>query len=364
MAKDKLTKLRERIDDIDGQLIELLNDRANCSLAIGEVKSKDADGDGFSAFRPEREAQVLQHIRERNAGPLSDAQIEQIFREVISISIAFQQPLNVAYLGPSGTYTQSAALKQFGHSTNVRAQPSIVDVFHAVESEASHFGVVPVENSTEGSVNQTLDCFIDSQLRVCAEVNLPIHHAFMTKHGAEDSSIKRIYSHEQSLAQCRNWLREHYPDIPKHAVASNAEAARLVQEEEGAAAIAGELAADQFQLQIVHARIEDKVSNSTRFFVLGKRKIGPSGTDKTSLLVYAANRAGSLVDILTPFQQHDISLTRVVSRPAPAGNWSYVFFIDFDGHEDEALVQEVLEEVRAVAFDVKVLGSYPRALAE
>lgn len=361
MEHDRLAELRGKIDEIDHKLVELLNRRTECAIEIGEIKAKEEDFERVNAFRPEREAQILQRIRDLNDGPLSDAQVELIFREVISTSIAFQQPISVAYLGPVGTYSHSAAIKQFGQSTKVRPQPSIQDVFHQVETDSANYGVVPVENSTEGAVNQTLDCFIDSNLKVCAEVNLPIHHVLMAQKGVEDDSIEKIYSHEQSLAQCRNWLREHFPDVPKQAVASNSEAARLASSEENTAAIAGELAADQFQLNVLHTNIEDQASNATRFFVLGKQDVSPSGSDKTSLLVNTPNRSGALVEVLSPFQRHGISLSRVVTRPARSGNWSYVFFIDFDGHSQEESVATVLEEVRSVAYDVKILGSYPRA---
>ncbi len=361
MANNKLDELRARIDEIDHQLIELLNQRTRCVLDIGQFKANEEEVEGVNAFRPEREAQILQRIRSLNEGPLSDAQVELLFREIISMSIAFQQPLSVAYLGPVGTYSHSAAIKQFGRSTTVRPQPSIQDVFHEVETDGANYGIVPVENSTEGAVNQTLDCFIDSNLQVCGEVNLAIHHALMAKRGVKADSIEKVYSHEQSLAQCRSWLREHLPDVETQAVSSNAEAARLAALEDHTAAIAGELAADQFQLNILYSNIEDQVSNATRFFVLGKQKVSPSGSDKTSLMVYTPNRSGALVDVLSPFQRHGISLTRVESRPARSGNWSYVFFIDFDGHAEDESVANVLEEVNSVAFDLKILGSYPRA---
>ena len=361
MEEDKLAELRAKIDKIDNQLIELLNDRTRCVIEVGQVKAKDENSERGGVFRPEREAQILQRIRDLNEGPLSDDQVELLFREVISMSIAFQQPISVAYLGPVGTYSHSAAIKQFGRSTTVRPQPSIQDVFHQVETDNAHYGVVPVENSTEGAVNQTLDCFIDSNLRVCGEVNLPIHHALMAQRGVEVESIQKIYSHEQSLAQCRNWLRENLPEVQSQAVVSNAEAARLASLEENVAAIAGELAADQFQLDLLQTNIEDQASNATRFFVLGKQNVSPSGSDKTSLLVNTANRSGALVEVLSPFQRHGISLSRVVTRPARSGNWSYVFFIDFDGHAEEESVATVLDEVRSVAYDLKILGSYPRA---
>ena len=361
MEKDRLAELRAQIDEIDRKLIELLNQRTQCVIEIGQIKAEEGGSERVSAFRPEREAQILQRIRDLNEGPLSDAQVELLFREVISMSISFQQPISVAYLGPVGTYSHSATIKQFGRSTTVRPQPSIQDVFNQVETDSVNYGVVPVENSTEGAVNQTLDCFIDSNLKVCAEVNLPIHHALMAQKGVETDSIQKVYSHEQSLAQCRNWLREHLADVPTQAVASNSEAARLSSIEGNTAAIAGELAADQFQLNLLYTNIEDQASNATRFFVLGKQDVSPSGADKTSLLVNTPNRSGALVEVLSPFQRHGISLSRVVTRPARSGNWSYVFFIDFDGHAQEETVATVLEEVRSVAYDLKILGSYPRA---
>ena len=362
MAADKLAELRAKIDAIDRQLIELLNDRTRQVIEVGDVKAREPDFEQSSAFRPDREAQMLQRIRDLNEGPLSDEQIELLFREIISLSIAFQQPISVAYLGPVGTYSHSAAIKQFGRSSTVRPQPSIEDVFREVESEGANFGVVPVENSTEGAVNQTLDCFIDSNLRVCGEVNLPIHHALMAQRGIAIKDVEKVYSHEQSLAQCRNWIRENLPHVQTQAVVSNGEAARMASQEDNTAAIAGELAADQFQLQLLRSNVEDQASNATRFFVLGKQHVPPSGADKTSLLVYTPNRSGALVEVLSPFQKHEISLSRVVSRPARSGNWSYVFFIDFDGHADDETVASVLDEVREVAFNLKILGSYPRAL--
>ena len=361
MSDEQLGRLREQIDQLDDQMLKLLNKRAEHVIKVGEVKSQDKSAEETSFYRPEREAQILQRLRQLNEGPLSDKQVALIFREVISMSLALEQSLTVSYLGPEGTYSHSAALKQFGQSIRVRPESSIFDVFQSVETEVSHFGVVPVENSTEGAVNQTFDSLIESDLRICNEVSLPIHHAFMAKAATDLESLETIYSHEQSLAQCRRWLRKHYPQTKTQAVSSNGEAARLVAQEAKTAAIAGELAARQFDLEIIHRNIEDQRSNATRFFVLSRQKVAQSGQDKTSILVYAANRAGSLLDVLTPFKRLEISLTRIVSRPAPAGNWSYVFFIDFDGHEDDEIVKEALSEVRSQTYDLKILGSYPRS---
>ncbi len=362
MAKKRLDQLRDRIDEIDDQLIDLLNQRFDCVKDVGEAKADDSGDGEVVIYRPERETQILQRLIARNHGPLSDAQLEMFFREIFSLAVEYQQPRSVSYLGPQGTYTHHAALKQFGRSAKVHSAPSIYDVFHAVASRRTNFGVVPVENSTEGAVNQTLDCFMDVDVVICAEVSLPIHHALLASSGVTMESISTIYSHEQSLAQCRNWIRERLPNAQLRPIVSNGEAARLASIEENAGAIAGEIAAEQFSLEILASHIEDQATNATRFLVLGNHKVKPSGFDKTSLLVHTPNQTGALVEVLSPFQRHDISLTRVVTRPARSGKWSYVFFIDFDGHEEDEPVASVLHEVRKIAFDLKVLGSYPRAI--
>lgn len=362
MSDDQLNHLRSQIDRIDDQLLELISERNSYAIEIGKIKTQNRGDTEVSFFRPEREINLLSRLIERNKGPLTAEQIEKIFREIISTSLALEQPLSIAFLGPEGTYSHSASLKQFGSSALLRSESSIFDVFQSVENETAHFGVVPVENSTEGAVNQTLDALIDTDLYICSEVNLPIHHAFLILPGAQTDEIDVIYSHEQSLAQCRDWLRQHYPSTPTKSVSSNGEAAQLVSQDSRAAAIAGELAAQEFNLEIVHRRIEDKRFNATRFFVLGRQRSIPSGMDKTSILVYTANRAGALLEVLMPFDEYGINLSRVVSRPAPAGQWSYVFFIDFDGHVEDQGIKTVLSEIREVAFDVKILGSYPRTL--
>jgi chorismate mutase/prephenate dehydratase len=231
-----------------------------------------------------------------------------------------------------------------------------------VESEAAHYGVVPVENSTEGMVNHTLDCFMDSRLSICAEVELPIHHALMVDANAGDAPIEEIYSHAQSLAQCRSWIDAHYPGVRRTPVDSNAEAARRVVGKSGVAAIAGDMAAERYGLRVLASNIEDRADNKTRFLVLGRQKVGPSGRDKTSILVSTRNEPGALYRILEPFHRHDISLTRIETRPARSGSWSYVFFIDFDGHQSLPEIQRMLAEVAGVALEVRSLGSYPQAV--
>lgn len=353
--------LRERIDAIDEQLQKLLNERAECALEVGAIKQA-AGAESAVYFRPEREAQILTMLKARNTGPLPDDAVATLFREIISCCLSLEQPLTIAYLGPSGTYTEAAAIKQFGHFAKTRALSAIDDVFREVESGSVHYGVVPVENSTEGMVNHTLDCFMDSGLRICAEVELPIHHALLAPSKVAPEDVKEILSHSQSLAQCRGWLDTHYPNAERTAVASNAEAARQVAERSDAAAVAGEVAGERYGLRPLATHIEDHSDNKTRFLVIGEQDVGASGVDKSSILVSTRNEPGALYKVLEPFHKHDISLSRIETRPARAGNWSYVFFIDLEGHASDAPVRRALAEVEEVAMQVRVLGSYPQAV--
>ena len=360
-TEDQLTPGRARIDEIDRDLARLLNERAACAMRVAEIKADEPGDEAPGVYRPEREAQILKRVQAENTGPLTDGDMARLFREVISCCLSLEQPLTIAYLGPAGTYTEAAVIKQFGHFATTRAQAAIDEVFREVESGAAHCGVVPVENSTEGMVNHTLDCFMTSKLRICGEVELPIHHAFLSK-GSSDS-ITAIYSHEQSLAQCRRWLDSHYPGVPRTPLASNAEAARVAARTDGAGAIAGEMAAERYGLRMLATKIEDEPDNKTRFLVLGDQEVGPSGHDKTSILVSTRNEPGALYGVLEPFHRHGIDLTRIETRPSRVGSWNYVFFIDFDGHESQAEVEAVLDEVRQVSVEVRSLGSYPRAVA-
>ena len=363
MDSEHLSSIRQRIDDIDVQLLKLLNERAACALEIAEIKTRERTTEHPAFYRPDREAQIMQRLRNLNSGPLPDDHVDRLFTEVISSCLSLEQPLTVAYLGPKGTYTEAATLKQFGHFANLRSMTSIDEVFHEVESRSAQFGVVPVENSTEGMVNHTLDCFIKSKLRICAEVQLKIHHSLLVAKDLNEADIEVIYSHEQSLAQCRNWLNHRFPNVELRAVSSNAEAARKASVEKKTAAIAGEFAADQLQLSALYKNIEDESDNTTRFLVIGDQYVGASGNDKSSILVSTNNEPGALIRILEPFQLHDISLSRIETRPSGGSNWSYVFFIDFDGHESSDEISVVIEQVRANAIDVKRLGSYPKAIS-
>ena len=358
-----LARIRKRIDEVDAELQELLNERAGLALEVGKVKQAHTDGEAPVFYRPEREAQILARVRERNPGPLSDRDVARLFREIISCCLSLEQPLTIAYLGPPGTYTEMAALAQFGQFARTAPMTGIDEVFREVETGKAHYGVAPVENSTEGMVNHTLDCFMAAppDLRICAEVELPIHHAFLV-HPDGGGEVERVLSHAQSLAQCRAWLDTHYPGVERLVVASNAEAARQVSGNPRFAAVAGEVAAKRYGLHVLADSIEDRTDNKTRFLVIGRQDVGASGRDKTSILVSTRNRPGALYRVLEPFHRHGISLSRIETRPARTGDWSYVFFIDFDGHQDDEVVQRTLAEVGEVALEVRRLGSYPRSV--
>lgn len=357
---DSLDDVRARIDAIDRNIARLLNERAAGAKQVARIKAAENTDESPVFYRPEREAQILKRVMAENTGPLPDRDLWRLFREIISCCLSLEQPLTVAYLGPPGTYTEAAAVKHFGHFALTRAQNSIDEVFHEVESGAAHCGVVPVENSTEGMVNHTLDCFMASRLRICGEVKLPINHAFMSLE--KPDAVTAVYSHEQSLAQCRRWLDRHYPNIARTPMVSNAEAARVAARTEGAAAIAGEMAAERYGLRVLANNIEDETDNETRFLVIGDQSVGPSGKDKTSLLVSTRNESGALYQVLEPFRRHGVNLSRIETRPSRVSNWSYIFFIDFDGHEETEGIATMLDEVRSVATEVRSLGSYPQAV--
>lgn len=358
--QDPLEAIRARIDDLDEELLKLLSERARCAQEVARIKRETEPDAEF--YRPEREAQVLRRIQEKNPGPLDAEEMARLFREIMSACLALEEPLKVAFLGPEGTFTQAAALKHFGHSVETVPLGAIDEVFREVGSGAAHYGVVPVENSTEGVVTHTLDQFMQSPLRICGEVALRIHHHLLSAAPMAREEIQRVYSHQQSLAQCREWLDANLPQAERIPVSSNAAAAKRVLEEPGVAAIASEAAAERYGLHILNANIEDAPDNTTRFLVIGPRASGPSGRDKTSLLVSTSNRPGALYRLLEPFARANVSLTRIESRPSHCVNWDYVFFIDLEGHEEDAKVREAIETLRKEADLVKVLGSYPRAV--
>lgn len=355
----ELGVVRDEIDNIDGQLLELLNKRARCAQKVGEIKAKHGEA-GF-IYRPEREAQVLRRIQEINPGPLSNENVTWLFREVMSTCLSLEQPLSVAFLGPLGSFTGSAATKHFGHAARLLPQTSIDDVFREVEAGHAHYAVVPVENSTEGAVGRSMDLLFATPLRVCGEVVLRIHQNLMTREASLDK-VTKVYSHAQSLAQCHEWLNRNLPNVPRISVGSNSQAAEMAMQEEGAAAIAGEAAAERFNVPILVANIEDEPNNTTRFLVLGRHDAGVSGRDKTSLIMSAPNRTGSLHGLLLPLAEAGVSMTRLESRPARHTLWDYVFFVDIDGHQDDPKVAKALAELKQQAAYLKVLGSYPSAV--
>jgi len=355
-----LIELREKIDAIDRQIQSLIGQRALCARQVGEIKGLKDKAD---FYRPEREAQVLRAVAERNEGPLSNEEMLRLFREIMSACLAQEEPLKIAFLGPEGTFTQSAVYAQFGHSVRALAVPTIDEVFHEVEAGVADFGVTPVENSTEGSVNHTLDMFLTSPLKICGEVELRIRQHLLGRMG-DMSKIKRVCSHSQSFAQCRTWLAEYLPNAEKIVVSSNAEAARRARDEEGTAAVAGEAAAQLYNLNVLYSDIEDQGDNTTRFLVIGREMFPPSGNDKTSLLVSAGSTEGPgvLLHLLEPLAKHNINMTRIESRPSRRRKWDYVFFVDIDGHAEDDGVREALAEMSRKTDLFRVLGAYPKAV--
>jgi len=360
--KPTLDSLRAEIDTLDKKIAVLINKRAHCAQQTAIAKKKSTTEDEVVYYRPEREAQVLRRVMERNEGPLGDETLARLFREIMSACLALEEPMKIAYLGPEGTFTQAAALKHFGHSVTSVPLTTVDEVFREVESGSAHYGIVPVENSTEGMVNTTLDSFMESNLHICGEVELRIHHHLLIGQATRKDSITRIYSHQQSLAQCRKWLDSHFPNVERVAVSSNAEAARRLEHEWHAAAIAGEAAGEIYGLKREVANIEDNPNNTTRFFIVGRDTVPTSGDDKTSIIVSVRNKPGALHELLEPFHKSNISLTRIETRPVKEGIWAYVFFMDFEGHEDEDNVKQVLAELDSKAAYVRRLGSYPKAV--
>lgn len=356
-GKDELKCIRDRIDQIDEQLQALISERARCALEVAAIKHARGD-DVF--YRPEREAQVLQTVAARNTGPLDTEVLVRLFREVMSACLALQRPTTVAYLGPEATFTESAVRKHFGHAVGARPLAAIDEVFREVEAGAADFGVVPIENSSEGAVDHTLDMFMASPLKICSEIELRIHHNLMGTMPAL-GEVRRVCAHQMALAQCREWLDAHLAGVEREAMSSNAEAARRARAGQGVAAIAGEHAAEVYGLGLLARNIEDKPDNTTRFLVIGRRIPEPSGRDKTSLLVSTANRPGALYRLLAPFAEHGISMTRIESRPSRRGMWDYVFFIDVTGHCRDAGVAAAIAALEQEAAMVKVLGSYPES---
>ncbi len=365
MSRDKeLSNIRCRIDEIDSQLLALMNERARCAQQVAKVKldaMHSADEGCRSYYRPEREAQILRAIRARNTGPLTSDHITLIFRELMSGCLSLEKSLSVAFLGPIGTYSQAAVLKHFGSSVVAESQNSIQEVFRQVEQRQCDYGVVPVENSTEGMVGQTLDCFLGSSLKIVGEIELSVVHHLLTQEEASIESIQLITGHEQALAQCRQWLDSNLPNALRETVPSNGVAVQRAMGDCTVAAIAGDLAAKLYGLKKCAQAIQDSCHNTTRFLVLGHQLVPPSGYDKTSLLVSARNRPGALLGLLRPFEESKISLTRIDSRPSKTEKWTYVFYIECEGHINDELLHNVFSQIEEHSIMLKKLGAYPRA---
>lgn len=352
---EQLKQLRDRIDAIDNELLELVNKRAGLAQQIGTIKKSGI------IYRPEREAQILARMQEHNPGPISNEHIKQLFTEIMSLCRALEKPMSVAYLGPNGTFSEEAALKRFGSAITAVACDSIDEVFRTVETDTANYGVVPVENSTEGAVGRSMDLLLQTPSHICGEIQLPVHQFLMAQQTGL-THINKIYSHPQSLAQCHQWLRTHLPHIPHSALinaASNADAARQAAADKNAAAIAGKRAAELFGLSICAENIEDDARNTTRFLIIGNQIVAASGKDKTSLILATNNRSGAIYKLLEPLAQHGVSMTRLESRPSRTGLWQYVFFVDIEGHQEDTNVAAALAELREKASFTKILGSYP-----
>lgn len=352
---EELKKFRGQIDRIDDELLKLMNQRAGLAQQIGHAKGNGA------VLRPEREAQVLQRMVQANTGPLSGQAVTSLFTEIMSQCRALEAPLRVAYLGPHGTFSEAAVFQRFGQATEGLPSDTIDSVFSAVESGAANYGLVPVENSTEGAIGRTLDLLLNSNLKICGEVLLQVHQCVLSNEN-DLSMIRKVYSHPQSFGQCQGWLNAHLPHAERITASSNADAARMAAEESFAAAIAGEQAAQHFRLKVLAPNIEDDARNTTRFLVIGKQDVAPSGKDKTSLAMTTTNRPGAMHDLLTPLATNGVSMTKLESRPSRTGLWEYIFYVDIEGHQSDAKVAAALVQLKQIAAFVKVLGSYPVAV--
>ncbi len=353
---DDIEKLRAEIDRLDDELVERLERRAALAQKIGALKG------GQATYRPERETQVLRRILERK-GSLGGERLAGIFREIISACRGLEETIRVAYLGPEGTFSEQAVRKQFGRAVEALPEASVDDAFRSCESGAAQFAVVPVENSTEGAVGRTHDLLLLTPLRICAEIEIRVQQNLLSKE-KDFSSLKRIYSHAQSLAQCNGWLAKHLPGAERVPVASNAEAALRASKEPGSAAIAGEAAGERYALKALARSIEDDPTNTTRFLVLGRLDPAPTGKDRTSIVLSAENKPGAVHALLSPLAEQKVSMTRIESRPsrARASLWEYVFFIDVEGHQKDAPVARAIAELGKQAPFLKILGSYPVAV--
>lgn len=350
-----IEEFRRQIDAIDSEILEQLNRRAEIVVRVGEEKAKG----NIAYHSPQREEEIIDRLTRENRGPFPGKGVKAVYREILSACLSLEQPLKIAYLGPQATFTHMACMKRFGLLAEYIPLRGIGEVFSEVEKGKADYGVVPVENSTEGVVSHTLDLFVDSDVKICGEVLMDVSHHLLSK-GGEKGQIVKIYSHPHAIAQSRKWLETNMPSVAFFEVASTAAAAELASQDETAAAIASELAARLYDLKVVAARIEDRSYNFTRFLVIGEQPCAATGHDKTSILFTIRDRVGALYRMLEPFAQHQINLTKIESRPSRYRVWEYIFYVDFEGHAEDASVQVALECLREECLFLKVLGSYPK----
>ena len=355
--EEMLKPFRHKIETIDAEILRLLNERAEIVIEVGKAKSEKR----MDVHDPQREEEIIDRLSSQNHGPFPQQALSPVFREIISACRSLEGELTVAYLGPAATYTHIACTQHFGSSIRTHSQESIQEVFEAVERGKTNYGVVPIENSTEGSVNRTLDLLIGSKVMICGEILTRISHDLLSQSGSAED-ILAIYSHPQALAQCRQWLRKNLPQVPLLETASTTKAAQMAAEDKKAAAIASSFAGNLYGLKVVESRIEDYVHNYTRFFVLGPQMAKKTGRDKTSILFSISHAPGSLYGVLKPFSERGINLTKIESRPVKDRPWDYVFFLDFEGHATDGAIVETLAELKKNVLFQKLLGSYPRSL--
>ena len=353
--KKELDSIRKKIDELDAELLQMLNQRSSLAIEAGETKKEEV------IYKPEREAYILRQLIKINTGPLSDKQIVNIFKEIISGCRAQEKEIDIAFLGPEGTYSDSAVKENFGSSISKTALDTIEEVFKEVSERKSDYGIVPIQNSTEGPINVTLDCLSDCNLNICGEIEMLIHHSLMSLNQALPKKGFEIHAHEQTLAQCKNWLDAHCPEVNRVSVSSNAQAAINAKKNTEVLAIAGALAAGKYGLEIIKRNIEDYPNNTTRFISIGLQEVASTGRDKTSLLVTTKNESGALYNLLKPIQKNGLNLTHITYRPSKVDKWNYSFFFDFEGHKDDKKVKRLLEELDTTDTEIKLLGSYPKA---
>jgi chorismate mutase/prephenate dehydratase len=350
-----LKDLRKKIDQLDKQITELLNKRADLTFKVGSLKSKK----NKQIYSPDREKKVYENVKKNNRGLLKNESLEAIYREIMSASIALEKPIQVAYLGPEASFTHLASLKKFGSSIKYLSCDNITDVFNIVQKAQADYGVVPIENSTEGAVTYTLDMFADSDLKICSEILFKIKHNLLSN--AKKSKINKIYSHPQVFGQCRRWIEKNLPKVSLIEVPSTTKAAQKAKKSKNSAAIASELAAKSYGLNILARSIEDNLNNVTRFLVIGKEEASATGADKTSVIFSVKDRPGALYEMLMPFKKNNINLTKIESRPSKTRAWKYYFYLDLEGHKNNKKVKESLSELERNCRYFKILGSYPKA---